>query len=366
MVCVAIKADGHPCNKVAREGAFRCGMHMNARIRNGPNATEVAETKAIFKKDLNELTERYRQDVARVREEFRGNQEEMGRQLDLLCEIFVNAKRILRFDRLRTINAILVEQANAIQRNGGVDPDAEANARREENRRLRAEDRARRFRAAWGIQAEARELGVAVRIGVGPAPAVAPRVGALRAFAQDKQNVHTSAAVKQTKEIVERIIKIPVPPEYRWNMSECSKTPGEIIIACKMSPSAAWQMTAKYCQADNVYEMGEGIYGRVLDCVWQYIKGSEHKTDLYRILKSEMEDNIGMCAQGNLSRLTNIVAGYMDGVGPQESLSEILGRLLPPLTEIEDDEERLDKAKKIMDEYAVPDTERESWLEALA
>jgi len=112
--------------------------------------------------------------------------------------------------------------------------------------------------------------------------------------------------------------------------------------------------------------MGEGIYGRVLDCVWQYIKGSEHKTDLYRILKSEMEDNIGMCAQGNLSRLTNIVAGYMDGVGPQESLSEILGRLLPPLTEIEDDEERLDKAKKIMDEYAVPDTERDSWLEALA
>ena len=79
-----------------------------------------------------------------------------------------------------------------------------------------------------------------------------------------------------------------------------------------------------------------------------------------------MQDNIGMCAQGNLSRLANIVAGYMEGVGPQESVAEIMGRLLPPLMEIEDEEERLDKAKKIMDDYHVPVDDRPHWLEALA
>jgi len=191
-------------------------------------------------------------------------------------------------------------------------------------------------------------------------------VGELRAFAGDRQNVHTAHAVKQTMDIVECILKIPVPPEYRWNMNECSKTPGEIILECKVGPTATWQMMAKYCQADNVYEMGKGIYGRVLDCVWQYIKGSEHKEDLCKILKTEMQDNIGMCAQGNLSRLANILSGYMEGVGPQESVAEILGRLLPPLMEIEDEGERLDKAKKIMDDYHVPVDDRAEWLGAFA
>jgi hypothetical protein len=203
---------------------------------------------------------------------------------------------------------------------------------------------------------------------LGPVPPLVPavQVGQLRAFAGDRQNVHTTHAVKQTMDIVERILKIPVPPEYRWNMNECSRTPGEIILECKVGPTATWQMMAKYCQADNVYEMGKGIYGRVLDCVWQYIKGSEHKKDLYKILKAEMEDNIGMCAQGNLSRLANIVAGYMEGVGPQESVAEILGRLLPPLMDIEDEGERLEKAKKIMDDYHVPVDDRAAWLRELA
>ena len=56
----------------------------------------------------------------------------------------------------------------------------------------------------------------------------------------------------------------------------------------------------------------------------------------------------------------------MEGIGPQESVAQILGRLLPPLMEIEDEEERLSKAIKIMDEYAVLDNDRHSWLEALA
>ena len=377
--------------------------------------------KATYKKDLWELQDRYRLDVARAREEFRGNPEEMGRQLDLLCETFVDTRLQMRREGRRAVNAILNHQADLI-RQTGVDPDAEAHARRAARRAQRqlALRDAREIRAQLGADGANLPAGVnedwrprvraalergenlieqlrvqregggaaaaAVRAGadaaymarvraaalgpaaLGPVPPLIPavQVGELRAFAGDRQNVHTTHAVKQTMDIVERILKIPVPPEYRWNMNECSRTPGEIILECKVGPTATWQMMAKYCQADNVYEMGKGIYGRVLDCVWQYIKGSEHKKDLYKILKAEMEDNIGMCAQGNLSRLANIVAGYMEGVGPQESVAEILGRLLPPLMQIEDEGERLEKAKKIMDDYHVPVDDRPQWLEALA
>ena len=418
MPCVAVKADGHPCTNPAPEGEFRCRIHIASRRRKGPNATEVAEMKATYKKDLWELEHRYKQDVARAREEFHGNPEEMGRQLDLLCETFVDTRRQMRREGRQAVNAILNHQADLI-RQTGVDPDADAHARRargraqrdaalRDAREIRAqlgadganlpdgvnEDWRPRVRAALergenlieqlrvqregggaaavagaALGADRERMRLArVAAALGPVPPLLPvvQVGELREFAEDRQNVHQPRAVRQTKEIVERILKIPVPPEYRWNMNECSRTPGEIILECKVTPTATWQMLAKYCQADNVFEMGNGIYGRTLDCVWQYIKRSEHKEELYKILKTEMQDNIGMCAQGNLSRLANIVAGYMEGVGQQESVAEILGRLLPPLMNIEDEVERLDRAKKIMDDYRVPVADRPQWLEALA
>ena len=413
MPCVAVKTDGHPCNKAVREGEFRCGLHIAARNKRGPNATHIAEVNYTFKKDLKDLQVRYGTDILRIREEFRDN--EAGRQAQfLMIDTTYNQTRLaIKRQRRQVLNEIQNEQADAIRQNGGVDPDAEANARRAAAQFQRQENwRARGWQGAprqelgadganlpAGVMDEDRQrvlnllargdnlinqvnraLGPAPPLArgnnlrnqlngaLGPVPPLIPavQVGELGGFAQDRQNVHTTHAVNQTKEIVARILKIPVPPEYRWNMNECSRTPGEIILECKVSPTATWQMMAKYCQADNVYELGKGIYGRVLDCVWQYIKGSEHKEDLCKILKTEMQDNIGMCAQGNLSRLANIVAGYMEGVGPQESVAEIMGRLLPPLMEIEDEGERLDKAKKIMDDYHVPVDDRPQWLEALA
>ena len=133
----------------------------------------------------------------------------------------------------------------------------------------------------------------------------------LQRFAQDNQNVHTLEALNRTKEIVKNVLKIPVPPIYKWNVRTISKTPGAIIINCGLSINAGRCMVDRYTLDDNIYEMGKGIYGRVLDGVWQYIKNSEDKKDLCKILAQELKDNVGMCLQGNLSRLCNVLAGYM-------------------------------------------------------
>ena len=82
-------------------------------------------------------------------------------------------------------------------------------------------------------------------------------------------------------------------------------------------------MTQHYCNDHDIYDLGKGIYANVLNGVWQYIKSSEHSEDLKRILKSELEDNLGMCAQGNLSRLCNILSGYMEEIDIR-SLNEII------------------------------------------
>jgi hypothetical protein len=232
------------------------------------------------------------------------------------------------------------------------DPDAPAKARAAAQRVVRRE-RLRAIMLAHNAHVE--RLGAAVR--------VAPPPRELAAFAADNQNVHTTHAVEQTKDIIKKVLEIHVPAEYRWNMTECSKTPGEIIAMCKLTPTAAWQMAAKYCQGEEIYEMGNGIYGRVLDCVWQFILASPDKKDLMKILRTEMQDNIGMCAQGNLSRLCNILSGYLDGIVIRESPAEIMGRLIVGILDISDLNERAKKMTDALIEARMPLDKWYEWAE---
>jgi hypothetical protein len=199
-----------------------------------------------------------------------------------------------------------------------------------------------------------------VAAGGGPPVAAARPMGELARFAGDNQNVHTTVAVNMTKEVINRILKIPVPDEYKWNSQYCSKTPGEIVVQCRLTPKAAWQMISKYCQDETIYDLEKGIYGKVLDGVWQYVLHMEDSSGIIMSLRQEMEDCIGMCAQGNLTRLCNILAGYMEGIGSQESQSEILGRKIPLVMAIEDAKERLHQAIKLLHEVGLP---RDQWLD---
>ena len=185
-------------------------------------------------------------------------------------------------------------------------------------------------------------------------------------FAADKQNIHTTRVVQSTKDVCERMLRINVPAEYRWNLTTCSKTPGEIISECKLSVACTSQLMARYLQPEDIYEMGVGIYGRVLDGVWQYIRNSPEKAELCKILANELQDNVGMCLQGNLTRICNCLSGYLDGVTTQESHAQILGREFPKLLEITDIQDRIAKAKHILEDIGVPTAEWSNWLDALS
>jgi hypothetical protein len=188
----------------------------------------------------------------------------------------------------------------------------------------------------------------------------------LREHAEDPQNVHRKRVVDDVMSCIEVISKIPVPSEYRWNMESCSKTPGEIIAECSLSIRASRNMMDLYTRDDTIYELGKGIYGRTMDHVWQYIKNSDDKGCLCKILRTELEDNIGMCMQGNLTRLCNVLSGYLEGAGPKESVSETLGREFPKLLDIEDVETRLKEANAILDRMNVHDkVARDEWIAPL-
>lgn len=349
-ICVAIRANGRKCTTKAKAvgNGTRCGMHHHSLTLKGPNATALAELKYTYDWEANAMLRQLREDNAAITvHEQRMRQNELYRAAaELRRQEYDDARR-----------AMIREQNTEILRTG-VNPDAAAH----ERRLVTAAQR--RLRMLQNQQARLRgELERAVRI----APQLAPPAAArnLAAFAADPQNVHTTEAVRQTKAIVEQVRKVPVPEGYRWNKNFVSKTIGEIISDCQLSSHAAAHMFNHYVSPVAVYNIEEGIYGKVLDSVWQFVKNSPDKEDLCKILKQEMTDNIGMCAQGNLSRICNILAGYMDGVGSQESLAERLGRLLPPLMEIADVETRLRSAFKILHENGVPISDWDIWVDPL-
>ena len=344
-ICIAILAKGVRCSKNAFNNE-RCGIHNNSLMSHGPHTTARKELGYLHKKEIIGI------DVA-----FNAGRVDDIEAEDNRTRIHLANKAVRRAEHRRAMAQLVNQQREQI-RMTGVDPDAEARQRLRERHRLNAE----RIRqvienriAQDNLVNNLNAIGAAVRI--------QPR--ALAAFAADPQNVHTTEAVQQTKDIVDLIRKIPVPEDYRWHPTLSSKTPFEIGMECKLSQKAAWQMISQYAQDTSIYDIDVGIYGKVLDSVWQYIKNSSDKEDLCRIIKRELEDNIGMCAQGNLSRICNVLAGYMEGIGAQESLAERLGRLLPPLMEIEDMTERVRQACIILRENRVPPEEWDTWMEPL-
>ena len=203
-------------------------------------------------------------------------------------------------------------------------------------------------------------------LGRPPPPPPVRQVERLEQIARDNQNVHTREAVAMVKKTVDILLKIPVPFEYRWNSLVISKTPAEILLENRLKKQTAISMLNHYISGNNIYDMGDGIYSKVLDAIWQFIKHSPDKNELNKILVSELNDNVNTCHQGNLTRLCNVLCGYLEGIEVVgRSKAEILGDALPKLLKISNETERLRRARDILKENGVNPDEWDAWLEPL-
>ena len=331
--CLATKADGRVCSAALRQGEFRCGHHKPAYERLGAR-------RFAYKEIRNKMARMHRDarlldiDIAQLRF--------LNRKIDEWGTIAFRTFELLPDARVETIlnqherQWYLVNTPEPISAEGVINIDL-------------------------GLAQHPRRRPVVER------PARRPVVpqAELQQFVADNQNVHRTETVKMVTQTVEKVLKIEVPKAYRWNLRRISKTPGCIITDCKLTIPAGMAMMEKYSHADSIYELGNGIYGRVLDCVWQFISKSDDKESLCAILRAELQDNVGMCMQGNLSRLCNVLSGYLDDIKLIETAAERLGREFPKLMEIEDATERLTKAKAILTEVGLPRDEWSAWTDAL-
>jgi hypothetical protein len=188
-------------------------------------------------------------------------------------------------------------------------------------------------------------------------------------LSNDAQNVHTTIIVNYTTESVNAILNIERPDEYK-KMHPIKDIFCEIILECPFTINSLLQFTNRYLSViydDDIYGLGPEIYQRVTDAIWYYIKQSPHKEDLCKRFAEELRDSVGMCAQGNLSRLCNVLGGYLDTIKEQKSINEIIGDKLSAISKNTTLSEfrRLQMAKQAFEEVRLPKEQWRVWLEPL-
>ncbi len=201
------------------------------------------------------------------------------------------------------------------------------------------------------------------RINVGQAHlqrALPQRVeGDLERLANDNQNVHTSKVVDMVLETSKKLMKLAKKKSTELDtMAYC-------FTKCKLSDKARHQMALMYYSELSIYNLKPPTYRLVLDGVWVFIdsRPKEVQEEIIGRLSQELEDNIGMCPQGNLSRLVNVLSGYMEGVGFKVEKS--IQDLMLELRDIKNKEKRKVLCEKICKDYKQTDEEKAAWLEAV-
>ena len=182
----------------------------------------------------------------------------------------------------------------------------------------------------------------------------------LARFASDNQNVHTSKTVEMVLETSKKLMKMSKKKSGELDtMAHC-------FTKCKLSDRARQQMAFMYYSEISIYNLKAPTYRLVLDGVWVFIDSQKEdiQKEIIGRLAQELEDNIGMCPQGNLSRLVNVLSGYMDGVGFK--LEKSLGDLMLELKDILDKKQREIKAIKLCKQFKQTTEETNAWLESLA
>lgn len=178
-------------------------------------------------------------------------------------------------------------------------------------------------------------------------------------FVRDDQNVHTKEIVEPVVQNAKKLIKLS------QKKSPDQDTFKEVVYECKLSDDARKQLCFMYYSDEKIYNLKGPTYRLVLDGIWHYVSSQKEdiKKDILARMSQELEDNIGMCAQGNLSRLINILSGFMTDL--KQEFKESLQDKMSKISKIEDKGSRIKKATETLKKDKIPEDQWDAWLEAM-
>ena len=113
---------------------------------------------------------------------------------------------------------------------------------------------------------------------------------------------------------------------------------------------------------------GDRLYGRLLEGLWALIDSQprEVKSELITRLWEEMSESVGLCTEGHISRLVNVMVGFDDNFKPPVSLGEVLQTKIAAIAAMTiPTSGKLSQARAFMTDLGLPASEQAPWLEAL-
>lgn len=234
-------------------------------------------------------------------------------------------------------------------------------------------------RAAAGARGEAEAVRVQLAAGNGWVDARAHRamddafqvappavpVPALERLALDTQNVHTGHVSRQTREGEAKLLAVPTD----------GKGIGLRVLRTFANRGGTLHQTLRvmndvdiwYSQR-NCRTAGDRLYGRLLEGLWALIlqQPPETQHELLQRLWEEMSESVGMCCEGHIGRLVNVMVGFDESFKPKVSLGEVLQTKIAAIAAMNvPTADKLTQARAFMTELAVPVEQQAPWLDAL-
>jgi len=184
----------------------------------------------------------------------------------------------------------------------------------------------------------------------------------LRAFAADAQSVHRSSVQSATERSVRLLMERAVPAEQDTiaGVTAAFLTPAIVRWDTDAGRDHALHEVATNYMDTVAFSVR---YGDVMDRVWAYLQSHAEKAELIVRLAQEVTEGIGMCSNGKMARLVNVLQGYDESLftePPKEAFQEKIARLRTKPAE-----ERAPAAALLFEEYRIPEEERGAWREAL-
>ena len=242
------------------------------------------------------------------------------------------------------------------------------------------------FTDFWvGLWIQAHEVAMEERdvMGLVPPPAAPlPPLGQMGRLAADSQNVHTAAVSKQTNSNIDLLLETELHGEqdtlmwlmHWWTVRSPKPTFEEVW---KVLEDVRYWYGKRTCKSTGDY-----LYKRVLDGLAYRVlmagdtdapRGSpediaknELHNELSKRLWEECSEAVGMCCEGHISRLANVLVGFDETFRPPVPVGEILQAKMAAIAEMKLSHKlKLQKAIAVMDELKIPVDDREPWLEAL-
>jgi len=191
-----------------------------------------------------------------------------------------------------------------------------------------------------------------------------PPKSELQTLVADSQNVHTRVVIKQTDRSMAFLEAQVVPVGQR--------TTDEILAAWLTTRTWAacqplYEEIVNWGQKATIYVEGDYLYRKTLRSLWALIKSYHGMIyeELVARLWEECTESIGVCAQGHITRLANVMVGFHEEfLSPQCSKEQFQDQMAAIAGKTCSVSEKITEARLIMDQHGVPEDERVAWFEA--